>query len=69
MSQPIYTIGDHSLGFCIESIRQRYPNAQTFALDMLSTHADIEQKALKKLLDKVGKEAFPTPETNQEGAQ
>ena len=59
-----FNIGDKATDFSIESIRERYTEKSAFVSDMLLAHDGIfdgekEEKAFKKALDTVWKEAFP----------
>lgn len=62
MKECIYTIGNHSIGFSIESIRKRYSKKEAFVTDVSNQNEHIEKKALVKVLDKVWEEAYPKEE-------
>jgi hypothetical protein len=57
-------IGDSSINFSLKSIRERYTDKSVFVSGMLSDYNGLiagekEEKAFKKALDAVWKEAFP----------
>lgn len=68
MKPTIYTVGNISFGFSLDSIRERYSNKDDFIRDVYDAH-DIDKAKLKKVLDKVWKEAFPQKENNEKGAE
>lgn len=68
MKSAIYTVGNISFGFSLDSIRERYSNKEDFVRDISEAH-NIDKAKLKKVLDKVWKEAFPQKENNEKGAE
>lgn len=62
MKQSIYTIGAHSIGFSLDSIRNRYSKKEDFIADVSKANEHIDKKALTKVLDKVWNEAYPKEE-------
>lgn len=69
MKQPVYTIGNHSIGFSLDSVRNNYSKKEDFVGDVIKANENIDKAKLKKVLDKVWKEAFPQEENNQKGAE
>lgn len=71
MKQPVYTIGSYTIGFSLDGIRKKYSKKEDFIKDITKSNENIDKAKLKKVLDKVWKEAFPQEENNneQEGAE
>lgn len=69
MKQPVYTIGMYTIGFSLDSIRQRYSKKEDFVGDIIKANEGIDKAKLKKVLDKVWNEAFPQEENNEKGAE
>jgi len=59
MKQPVYTIGNLSFGFSLDSIRKRYSVKEDFFNDTIKAHVKADKTKLKKVLEKVWTEAFP----------
>lgn len=71
MKQPVYTIGNHSIGFSIESIRNRYTpdKKEEFFDNVLKNHENVSKTELKKVLKRIWDESFPQKENNEKGAE
>ncbi|MDR1562258.1 MAG: hypothetical protein LBS54_04115 [Dysgonamonadaceae bacterium] len=63
-----YTIGAITFGFSAESIRQRYKvsDKEAFTREILTDNPGVDEKPLKKTIDKVWREAFPKQDANEE---
>lgn len=56
----IYSTGNISVGFSVESVRKRYAGKSVFVSDMLAAFkGKHEEREMKKVLDAVWKDAFP----------
>jgi len=66
MKQAIYTIGKFSIGFSTDRIKELYPEKGLFFQDMINSHPDIDEKELRKVLERVWKEANPRSEKTLE---
>ena len=59
MKPAIYTIGKYSVGFSFDRIKRIYPEKELFFQDMINSYNFIDEKELKKILERVWKEVYP----------
>jgi hypothetical protein len=61
-----YSIGNLIIDFNIERVKKNYSEKEKFFSDYLSIYKEIDEKELKKVLDRAWKEAFPKTDKIQE---
>lgn len=69
MKEVVYTIGNSTIGFSIDSIRKRYAKKSDFVTEIVKAHPHIDKKALADVLERVWNIAFPQKENNEKGAE
>jgi hypothetical protein len=54
------------IDFSIAGVKENYSDKKVFFSEMISTHKGIEEKELKKILERVWKEVYPKREEKSE---